>query len=217
MLPAPPRAIIFDFDGVILDSAQIKLDAYATVYADEDPEKVRELMRHAHLHGGTTRRVKFAQYERELFGRAGDTESVERLSARYSQLVLGAVMTCRFIDGAASLLSTAANRSDMHVVSGTPHEELRQVIEARGLARFFQSIWGAPATKREAFARILRGNGYAATSVIAIGDSMTEFWAAEALGIPFLGIVSQHGGTHFPAGVQTLPSLQNAAALLGLA
>lgn len=216
MIPAPPDAIIFDFDGVILDSAQIKIDAYVTIYADEDPAKVRELVRHAHRHGGTTRRVKFAQYERELFGRAGDTESVERLSARYSELVFDAVMQCPFIEGAHSLLSTAARRIEMHVVSGTPEDELCKIVEARGLAPFFQSVRGAPTTKPQAFAQILRNGGHAAARVVAVGDSMTEFWAAEELGIPFLGIVPD-GSTPFPATVQTLPSLKNAAALLGLA
>jgi len=126
MLPAPPRAIIFDFDGVILDSAQLKVDAYVTIYADEDPAKVRVLVQHAHLHGGTTRRVKFVHYERALFGRAGDPETVERLSARYSQLVYDAVVKCAFIEGAQSLLSAAAGKVDMHVVSGTPEDELRK-------------------------------------------------------------------------------------------
>lgn len=214
---APPCAIIFDFDGVIVDSAQIKLDAYVTIYADEDPRKVEELVRHAELHGGTTRRVKFAQYERELFGRSGDPESVERLSGRYSQLVFDAVMKCPFIDGAQALLATAANKTDMHVVSGTPQDELRRTVVARGLAPFFKTVRGAPATKPEAFAEILRSGGHAAASVVAIGDAMTEFWAAEALGIPFLGIVPKHGSSHFPAGVPTLPSLKDAAALLGLA
>jgi len=216
MLPVLPRAIIFDFYGVILDSAQLKVDAYVDIYADEDPAKLRQLVQHAHLHGGTTRRVKFAQYERELFGRSGDRVTVERLSSRYSQLVYDAVLRCAFIEGAESLLSAAAGKVDMHVVSGTPEDELRRVIEARGLARFFQSVWGAPATKPVAFDRILRDNGYAAASVVAIGDSMTECWAAEQLAIPFLGIVPEHGSTPFPAGVPTQSSLKNVAALLGI-
>jgi phosphoglycolate phosphatase-like HAD superfamily hydrolase len=216
MLPAPPRAIIFDFDGVILDSAQLKIDAYITIYADEDPAKLRELVQHAHLHGGTTRRVKFAYYERELFGRSGDAETVERLSLRYSQLVYDAVLKCAFIDGAQSLLSAAAGKVDMHVVSGTPDDELRKVIEARGLARFFQSIYGAPATKPEAFARIVRLSGYNVTSVVAIGDSMTECWAAEQLGIPFLGITPENGSAQFPPHIPVRPSLKDVATLLGL-
>jgi phosphoglycolate phosphatase-like HAD superfamily hydrolase len=214
-LPFPPQAIIFDFDGVILDSAGLKVDAYVTIYADEDPAKVQQLVRHAHLHGGTTRRTKFAQYEKELFGRSGDAESVERLSQRYTQLVLGAVLRSAFIAGAQALLAAAKDKVDMHVVSGTPDEELRLVIAERDLAPFFKTVWGAPATKVEAFGRILRDHRYEAARVVAIGDSMTEFWAAEALGIPFLGIANGSAAS-FPARVPTEPTLQNVGALLGI-
>jgi beta-phosphoglucomutase-like phosphatase (HAD superfamily) len=214
-LPAPPQAIIFDFDGVILDSAGIKLDAYATIYAGEDPAKVAELMRHAQLHGGTTRRTKFAHYERTLFGRPGDAESVERLSRRYTQLVLGAVLRSAFIPGAQALLAAAQDKVDMHVVSGTPDEELRLVIAERALAPFFKTVWGAPATKLEAFGRILRDHRYQAARVVAIGDALTECWAAQELGIRFLGIAPP-GGTQFPPGVPTEPSLQHVGPLLGI-
>jgi phosphoglycolate phosphatase len=212
----PVQAIIFDFDGVILDSAGIKLDAYATIYAGEDPVRVAELMRHAHLHGGTTRRTKFAHYERALFGRSGDPESVELLSQRYTQLVLGAVLRSAFIAGAQALLAAAKGKVDMHVVSGTPDEELRLVIAERGLKPFFKTVWGAPVTKVEAFGRILRDHRYEAARVVAIGDSMTECWAAQELGIPFLGIAPPGSKPQFPPDVPTEPSLQNVGARLGL-
>jgi beta-phosphoglucomutase-like phosphatase (HAD superfamily) len=214
-LPAPPQAIIFDFDGVILDSAGIKLDAYATIYADEDPARLAELMRHAQLHGGTTRRTKFAHYERALFGRSGDAESVERLSQRYTALVLDAVLRSAFIPGAQALLAAAKDKVDMHVVSGTPDEELRLAIAERALTPFFKTVWGAPATKVEAFGRILRDHRYQASRVVAIGDAMTECWAAQELGIRFLGIAAP-GSTQFPPDIPTEPSLENVGALLGI-
>jgi hypothetical protein len=52
---------------------------------------------------------------------------------------------------------------------------------------------------------------------VAIGDSMTEFWAAEELGIPFLGIAAGAGGTAFPAGTPTRPSLTAVGTLLAIA
>ena len=82
------------------------------------------------------------------------------------------------------------------------------------MANFFRTITGAPATKIEAFARILGENGYDASEVVAIGDSMTEFCAAGELGIPFLGIAA---GASFPAGTPTRPSLATVGALLAVA
>src|SRR5262249_14784034 len=115
-LPKPPKVIIFDLDGVILDSADIKLQGYKTIYANEDPQKLAALVEHCVLHGGITRRKKFAHYEREFFGRSGDRESVEALCRRYSDLVLKAVLACPFIDGAEQLLERARAKVQMHLV-----------------------------------------------------------------------------------------------------
>jgi len=54
------------------------------------------------------------------------------------------------------------------------------------------------ATKIDAFGRILRGNDYEPSRVVAIGCSMTEFRAAQELGIPFLGISDDGGEAQFP-------------------
>ena len=45
-LPNPPKVIIFDFDSVILDSADIKLRAYSTIYSGEDPKRLGLLLSH---------------------------------------------------------------------------------------------------------------------------------------------------------------------------
>src|SRR3954451_3390767 len=147
-LPGPPTVIIFDFDGVILDSTGIKEQAYVTIYANEDPEKIAQMLSHSKLHGGITRRVKLAHYERELFGRSASSGTIDRLAEQYAQIVLGAVLECSFIAGAEEFLEHALGKVEMHVVSGTPHHELCDVVGKRGLAKYFQSLHGAPAGKR---------------------------------------------------------------------
>jgi phosphoglycolate phosphatase-like HAD superfamily hydrolase len=209
-----PEAIIFDFDGVILDSADIKLRAYMAVYANEDPTKLKKLLEHARLHGGVTRRTKFQYYERELFGRSRDADAIDALCKRYSEIVFDAVLKCPFVEGAEQLLKRASGKVRMHVVSGTPHDELRQIIEARGLTHFFQTIHGAPAIKRDAFDQIAKDEGCERSRLLAIGDSMTEYDAASALGIAFLGIVPMGDDNPFPLDTPVLPTLQNAEKML---
>ena len=150
-LPRPPAAILFDFDGVIVDSARLKTQAYAKIYADEDPAKVAQAMRHQQLNGGITRRATLAHFERSFFGRSGDADSVERLAIRYGQIVFDAVVACPFIAGAQTLLNRALGRVDMYLISGTPHEELIEIVRARGLGRFFKSMHGAPTEKARRF------------------------------------------------------------------
>lgn len=214
-IPRPPVAIIFDFDGVILDSTPLKSQAYLDLYAGEDPAKLAEVSRHERQHGGVTRRIKLAHYEKELFGRSGDTESVESLAQRYADLVLDAVMACRFVPGARELLETARGRIDMHLVSGTPLVELSDVVEKRGLSPYFQTVQGAPVLKPEAFANIMRENRYDPARTLAIGDALTEFRVAQNLGIAFLGI-EPPGEKLFPDDIVVLPSLEGADRLIGL-
>lgn len=215
-LPCPPAAILFDFDGVIVDSARLKTEAYAQIYAGEDPAKVHQAMRHQAINGGITRRATLAHFERHFFGRAGDADSVERLAIRYGQIVYDPVVACPFIAGAQTLLGRALGRVDMYLISGTPHEELVEIVRARNLGRFFKSIYGAPTGKPEAFARILKTGRYKSDQALAVGDSMTEYEAAAGLGIPFLGIVAPESERSFPDGIVTRPSLLDVDRLIGL-
>lgn len=215
-LPRPPAAILFDFDGVIVDSARLKTEAYGKVYAAEDSAKVSRAMRHQQMHGGITRRATLALLEREFFGRAGDLESVEKLAQRYRDIVFDSVVACSFIAGAQTLLNRALGRVDMYLISGTPHEELIEILRARNLGRYFKRVYGAPTGKPDAFKRILESGRYKPEQTLAIGDSLTECEAAAGLGIPFLGIAEPDSERFFPDGIMTRPSLLDTDRLLGL-
>ena len=161
--------------------------------------------------------------EAELVAVARDGAPVElsdacldRLAAAYRDRVYDAVLDCRFIEGAESFLEQAHGRVDLHLISGTPHDELVDIVARRGLTGYFDSIHGAPAKKVDAFAHIVKSRRYAAARTVAVGDSLTEFIAARELGIPFLGIIPAGWNIPFPADVPVLPSLVAAGALLGI-
>jgi phosphoglycolate phosphatase-like HAD superfamily hydrolase len=214
-LPRPPVAIIFDFDGVILDSTPLKHQAFFKLYANEDPAKLKEMAQYDRVHGGVTRRVKIAYFEKHLFGRTGDPESVEKLAMRYRDLVFDAVMACRFVPGAQELLEKGHGKIDMHLVSGTPVDELGVIVEGRGLSKYFSSIQGGPVLKPEAFANIMHKHGYEPARTLAVGDAMTEYDVALSLGIPFLAIGTD--GAHvFPDEAIRVPHLEGADRMIGL-
>jgi beta-phosphoglucomutase-like phosphatase (HAD superfamily) len=212
-----PAALLLDFDGVILDSVAIKIDAYLQIYADEDPEKLKAIFDHQRTHGGVTRRVKFRYFETEVFGRPTNDEAIETLSAAFTRLVHDAVLACPFIPGAREFLDCVHGNADMHIISGTPREELQDVVKRRGLAPYFASLHGAPATKLGAFREILVAGCYPPRRVLAIGDAVTELEAATSLGIPFLGVSQQAESATFPPNVPVVSSLAGVGEALGFA
>jgi len=215
-LPRRPRALLLDFDGVILDSAKLKTRAFADIYAGTDPARLAKIHDYVERHGGVTRAAKLAHIERAFFGRPGGEVEVARLAEAFRVRVYEAVVAAGFVPGAEDFLARAHPHVAMHLVSGTPHDELVEIVERRGLARWFATVHGAPPDKRSTFERLLREGAYPPAEVLAVGDALTEYEAARELGVPFLAIVPAGAADRFPADVPKVETLEPAADLLGL-
>ena len=214
-LPFRPKALLLDFDGVVLESAEVKTQAFAEVYAGAEPETIAAILAYQRHHGGVSRREKFRYFEREFFGREPAPERIEALAERFAQIVYDRVIAAPFLDGTRHFLARARKAAQLFVVSGTPEPELQAICEKRGLAPCFVEVIGAPTTKPEAFAGILARHSFDPAEVLAVGDAVTEQDAAIALGIPFLGVLAPEHPSRFAEGVPTVSSLVGLAERLG--
>ena len=61
-------ALILDFDGVVLQSVDVKTRAFTELYAEHGPEVVAKVVAHHLVHGGVSRYEKF-----RLMGREGQS------------------------------------------------------------------------------------------------------------------------------------------------
>lgn len=205
------RSIIFDFDGVILDSVDIKTRAFARLFSEHGPDVERQAVEHHLAHGGISRFRKFQHiYEHILHLPLTDVESA-RLGEKFSALVFDEVVKAAWIPGAPEFLREHDRTFRCFVASGTPKEELLRIVELRGLTRHFAGIYGTPPTKQEIARRILAEHGFGKAEVVFIGDAMTDYTAAKDCGLAFIGIATDGRGP-FPAGTRVLPDLRGLAA-----
>nr|WP_184467955.1 HAD family hydrolase [Rhizobium esperanzae] len=195
-----PTAIIFDFDGVILDSARVKTMAFASCYDGEDQRKIKEVIDYQERHGGIGRRQKFEYFEEHVFGRTVDPKRIDALCDHFASIIDKAMIEAPFVRGAEELLARLDGRVPLHLVSGMPDADLKLVLQRRGLERYFASVAGSPKTKIDEFRRILEIEGVPPAKMLAVGDSRTEFDAAIELGIPFLALVAPGAPDFFPPG-----------------
>ena len=56
------KGIIFDFDGVIADSVQVKTDAFAALYKPYGPDIVKKVVEHHEANGGMSHFEKIRLY-----------------------------------------------------------------------------------------------------------------------------------------------------------
>ena len=206
-------AIIFDFDGVILDSVDIKTKAFARLFAEHGPEVVGQVVAHHLEQCGVSRFRKFAHIYEHILHRPMPEGESERLGERFSALVFDEVVKAAWIPGAPEFLEQHHARYLCFVASGTPQEELERIVRLRGLEKYFAGVFGTPATKEEITRGIFARHGFEASEALFVGDALTDFNAAKACGVGFVGIATDGTGP-FPAGTVVLPDLRGLAGLL---
>lgn len=185
-LPSPPNAVVFDFDGVIIESVELKSRAFTTLFSDR-PDLHAAIRAHHERHLGISRQEKIRWILERLLGREPDARTIDELACRFSRLVLEEAVRCPEVPGARSALEALGRLGvPAFVASGTPEAELRDIVTRRGLAHLFDRVLGSPATKAAILRRILEEHDLAPEAVVMVGDGATDWEAAVAAGVPFV-------------------------------
>jgi len=178
------RTIVFDCDGVILDSNRIKTDAFRTVAEPIDPDLADELVRYHVENGGISRYRKFDFFIDRCHERDIEVPSNEILCKRFGEHVRDRLLECPVADRLAELRAATAASTWM-VASGADQAELRDVFEARGLSPLFEGgIYGSPKSKRDIVLQAFQKHGKPRPALM-LGDSREDFHAASGAGIDF--------------------------------
>jgi len=178
--------IIFDFDGVICESVDIKTEAFYEMYlpyGKDIAEKVKEY----HLaNGGMSRFDKFEYYEKSILGKALSDKKMKSLSMEFSTLAKEKVVAAPFVIGALEFLKEYSPDYICFIVSATPMKEIQEIAKAKMINTYFEEIFGSPKNKTEWGKYILDIYKLRAEETLFIGDAISDFNAAKANGIYFL-------------------------------
>lgn len=209
MRDAGVRAVIFDFDGVLVESADIKTAAFRALYAPHGAAVVAAAVAHHQANGGISRRKKIRHIHATELGIELDTAALDVLCQRFSALVEDAVVAAPMVAGAADLVARLRrDRTPLFVVSGTPHDELQRIVARRGMEDAFTAVYGSPPEKPPIITGILAEHGLAARDVLFIGDARTDYDAARATGLRFIGRVAAGEASPFPPGTTIVADLE---------
>jgi beta-phosphoglucomutase-like phosphatase (HAD superfamily) len=180
------RAIVFDFDGVILESANIKTEAFLELYAAY-PGKLAAIRDYHVGQAGISRYVKFEHIQKNILGLPYTAEDKARVSAEFERLTRERIFRCPEVPGAQRLLRGLRGRVLRVVGSGTPQPELDRIIEKRAMEPWFDEWWGTPRVKAEIIRDVMARHHLSADRVLMVGDGMSDYQAAVETGARFLG------------------------------
>lgn len=178
--------LVFDCDGVVLDSNKVKTDAFyrSTFFYGE--AAALAMVEHHVANGGISRYKKFAYFLEQIVpGKVGP--DLDMLLEVYADHVHAGLHNCAIAPGLEVLRQNTPNARWL-IVSGGDQTELRDVFARRGIAKLFDGgIFGSPDSKDKIFATQL-ANRNIKKPCIFLGDSKYDYAAAEHAALDFVFI-----------------------------
>ncbi len=179
------KTLVFDCDGVVLDSNRIKTDAFYQTTRSYGEDAAGFFVEYHRQHGGISRYRKFEYFFTDIVRRKPNVGEMESLLATYASHVRDGLLSCDVTEGLKELRAATPDARWL-IVSGGDQTELRHVFKDRGLAQFFDGgIYGAPDSKDEILARE-SDNGNIQPPGLFIGDSRYDHQASTRAGLDFL-------------------------------
>ena len=191
------KAVIFDFDGVLVESVDVKTRAFARMFGDEGEDVVQKVVDYHLTNGGVSRVRKFEYYYEVILKRSLSEEKLRELCNIFSRLVVDEVINSPYVKGAKEFLDIVHSKINLYVASGTPEEELIEIVRYRKMGKYFNGVFGSPMQKGDIARMILNQNGYNTDEVVFIGDSITDLKGAQDSGVRFIGRVADTEDTSF--------------------
>jgi len=180
------KGIVFDFDGVLAESVDVKTEAFRKLFDQESSEIVDQIV-HYHLHnGGVSRFEKFRYIYHEILKRPLVDVEFNRLCNDFARLVRERVVASPWVPGTREFLQTIDGETKLFIVSGTPESELQDIVKQRGIDTFFIDILGSPREKPVLLRHLLTQYKMRPHEIVYVGDSQTDWDSAKRVGIHFI-------------------------------
>lgn len=181
------KNIIFDFDGVILDSMPIRTEGFKKIFENYDNKKVEELISFHLINGGLSRFVKIKYFFEELLETSISEEEINFFADKYSKIMKENLINEKYLIRETVDFIKNNNNIKMFIASGSEEKELRLINESLQLSKYFLGIFGSPKNKIDIVKSIIQDNKLNKNETILIGDSINDYDAAIKNDIRFFG------------------------------
>ncbi|HAS8557962.1 TPA: HAD family hydrolase [Vibrio vulnificus] len=177
---------IFDCDGVILDSNQLKIEAMKNAlevhFSVQDP--IAECVDYFRHNFGKSRFHHVSHFLNSILNIQEDKkdELEQLILADFSEQCRRLYITAELTPGFLEFLAECKGKR--YVASGSEQSELRDVFALRGLDIYFDGVYGSPTPKTELIQGILKQEKN--TNAVMFGDAESDMLSAKKNNIDFI-------------------------------
>ena len=200
----PPCALIFDFNGVLIDDEPVHCELFQAVLRDQGLRLTREAYFQRYFvfdDAGVFRQI-YADAGRAL-GEPDVRALCDAKAARYAALPSSSF---KYYEGAEALARDASRLVPVGIASGARGAEIRRHLELRGLQATFRAVVSIEDVSKgkpdpEPFLEAARRLGIAPTGCVAIEDSPGGIASARAAGMRVVAVTHSVARDRLPADI----------------
>jgi len=185
------KVLIFDFDGTITDSVDIKTQAFFELYKPYGINIADNVVEYHLSHGGISRFDKFKYSHKEFLNIELSESEIQNLAKKFSKLVIEKVINAPYIENVFQFIQKNYGIYDMFISTATPKNEIIEILNKKSLRNYFINVYGSPDSKSNHIMKIILKGKYSKDEVVFIGDSNQDEQASKQCGIRFIQITKE--------------------------
>jgi beta-phosphoglucomutase len=211
----PLKAVIFDFDGVLVNSEPLHFRAMRDALVPEGFTITTGEYESQYLAYDDREAMRVAL---EIHGKPSGRADVERTALRKAEIFEAIIHEVPFYDGARELVVDLARVMPIAIASGALSGEIETILRAGGLRESFVAVVGADHTRQSkphpepyllAMTRLqARVPDLSPADCLVIEDSMAGIASGLAAGMRVLGVAHTYPAAKLSAAHHVVPALR---------
>lgn len=182
------KNILWDFDGVIIDSMAIREYGFREIFKNFDKQSVDKLIQYHNNNGGLSRFHKIEYFFSNILKQNITQNEILQYADKFTTIMRQELINPKhLIIETVKFIKNNYKNYNFHIVSGSENNELNYLCKKLNLSQYFISIHGSPTPKNNLVSTIITDYNYSLNETILIGDSINDYEAAKINNIDFYG------------------------------
>ena len=184
--------IFWDFDGVILDSNNVRANGFRYILKNYEQDQVNKLIDFHDRNGGLSRYEKIDYFFNHILDERITLTEKNNYLKRFTNYCKKKLCDKKFlIQDSLGFIEKNYKNFKFHLVSASDEKELIYITSKLKITDYFITIHGSPVSKIKNVNKILIDNNYIRSNCCLIGDSINDKQAALINKISFFGFNNQ--------------------------
>lgn len=139
--------IIFDFDGVILNSHNVKTDAFFEIFKEFGNIKAKKAQKYHLKNIGISRFKKFKYIIKNIL--KDKTINSKYLNKKFQDYCFKKIKSLKINSDLKYFLKKYNKKYDMFISTATPQNDIIRILKEKKIIHFFKKIYSSPKKKYE--------------------------------------------------------------------